>query len=125
MYDRAIASVRTREGILNDFSIAIGLYQGSILSPYFFALVMDELTKSIQEEAPWCMFFADDIVLVDETRHGVNVKLEIWRDALESKGFQLSRTKTEYMECKFSKSRNRDEGVVRFDGQEIPKSKSC
>ena len=29
------------------------------------------------------------------------------------------------MECKFSKSRNRDEGVVRLDGQEIPKSESC
>ena len=27
------------------------------------------------------------------------------------------------MECKFSKSRYRDEGAVRFDGQEILKSK--
>ncbi|GMP51562.1 hypothetical protein CsSME_00017746 [Camellia sinensis var. sinensis] len=44
----------------------------------------------------------DDIVLVDETKEGVNTKLEIWRKALESKGFRISRTKTEYMECKFS-----------------------
>ena len=40
-----------------------------------------------------CMLVADDIVLVDETRCGVNVKLEFWRDALESKGFRQSRTK--------------------------------
>jgi len=49
------------------------------------------------------MLFADDIVLVDETGPEVNAKLELWRQTLESRGFRLSRTKTEYMECKFSK----------------------
>ena len=49
------------------------------------------------------MLFADYIVLVDEMRAGVNVKLELWRQILESRGFRLSRVKTEYMECKFSK----------------------
>ena len=68
--------------------------------------------------------FGDDIVLVDKTISGVNGKLEIWWDALESKGFHLSRTKLEYIECKFSKSRNRDEGVIRVDGQEILKWES-
>ena len=32
-----------------------------------------------------------------------------------------SLTKTEYKKCKFSKSKNRDEGEVRFDGQETLK----
>ena len=49
------------------------------------------------------MLFVDDLVLVDETRDGVNVKLELWRQTLESRGFRLNRAKTEYMECKFSK----------------------
>ena len=40
------------------------------------------------------MLFADDIVLVDETRAGVNAKLELWRQTLESRGFKLSRAKT-------------------------------
>jgi len=30
------------------------------------------------------MLFADDIVLVDETRAGVNAKLKLWRQTLES-----------------------------------------
>ena len=55
---------------------------------------------------------------MDETRSGVNAKLEIWRDALESKGFQLSWIKTKYMECKLSKTRNKDEGAIRLDDQE-------
>ena len=56
------------------------------------------------------------------TRLGVDVRLEIWRDALHSKYFCLSRTKTEYMECNFSKSTNKDEGFVRLYGKEMPKS---
>ena len=61
------------------FLITIGLHQGSTLSPFLFAIVMDELTRAIQDEIPWCMLFADDIILVDEMRAGVNVKLELWR----------------------------------------------
>lgn len=59
------------------------------------------------------------IVLVDETRRGVDVKLKIWKDVLG--GCSLSRTKTEYMEHMFSTSRNQDEGIVKLDGEEIPK----
>ena len=36
------------------------------LSPF------DEVTRDIQGEIPWCMLFADDVVLVDESRAGVN-----------------------------------------------------
>jgi hypothetical protein len=41
--------------------------------------VIDELTKNIERDIPFCMIFADDVVLVDETRVGVNRKLELWR----------------------------------------------
>ena len=49
------------------------------------------------------MLFANDIVLIGESRKEVNSKLEMWREVLESKGFRLSRNKTEYIEYKFSK----------------------
>jgi hypothetical protein len=45
---------------------------GSALSPYLFALVMDEVTRDIQGDIPWCMLFADDVVLVDDNRAGIN-----------------------------------------------------
>ena len=80
----------------------MGLHQGSALSPFLFTLALDELTRGIQDEVPWCMLFADDIILVDETGQGVNDKLESWRLTLEASGFRLSRSKTEYLHCCFN-----------------------
>lgn len=39
-----------------------------MLSPYLFAFVTVELTRHIQEEVSWCMLFADNVVLIDDTR---------------------------------------------------------
>ncbi|KAJ8710048.1 hypothetical protein PYW07_009414 [Mythimna separata] len=63
---------------------------------------MDALTLDIQEEAPWCMLFADEIVLVAESSLEVQSRLEVLWQRLESVGLKLSRTKTEYLFCDFS-----------------------
>ena len=120
MYNNVVTSVRTSDVDTDDFPIKIGLHQGSALSPYLFALMMDEVTRDIQGDIPWCMLFADDVVLVDDSRTGVNRKLELWRQTLESKGFRLSRTKTEYMMCGFSTTRCEEEEVS-LDGQVVPR----
>jgi len=120
MYNNVVTSVRTNDGNTDYFPIKIGLHQGSALSPYLFALVMDEVTRNIQGDIPWCMLFADDVVLVDESQAGVNRKLELWRQTLESKGFRLSRTKTEYMRCDFG-GVVQEEGDVSLEGQVVPK----
>ncbi|KAF3669591.1 putative glutamine amidotransferaseC-like [Capsicum annuum] len=38
-----------------------------------------------EDEVPYCLLFVDDVVLIDETHSGVNAKLEVWRQTLESK----------------------------------------
>ncbi|XP_070018740.1 uncharacterized protein [Nicotiana sylvestris] len=67
------------------------------------------------------MLFANDIVLIDETWGDVNERLEVWRQTLESKGFKLSRTKTEYLECKFNNVTKEADMEVKLDTQVIPK----
>ena len=59
----------------------------------------------MQDKVLWCMFFADDIVLMAETKIKVNAKLELWRETLESKGLKISRNKTKYMECNLVKTK--------------------
>jgi len=81
---------------------------------------MDELTRGIQDKLSWRMLFADDIVLIDVTRKGVSDKLEQWRHTLESKGFRISRSKTEYLHYCFS-GREDAKGEVTIDGMTIPK----
>jgi hypothetical protein len=63
--------------------------------------VIDKVTRDIQKDIPWCMLFANDVVLVDDSGMGINKKLELWRQTLELKGYRLSKTKTDYMRCSF------------------------
>jgi hypothetical protein len=120
MYNNVVTSVQISDGDTNYFPINIRLHQGSALSPYLFALVMDEVTRDIQDGIPWYMLFADNVVLVDESRTMVDQKLELWRRTLEAKGFSLSRSKTEYMKCDFSAT-TQEEGNIRLNGQVVPK----
>ncbi|XP_060200776.1 uncharacterized protein LOC132629048 [Lycium barbarum] len=122
MYDGAKTRVRTVGGDSEHFPVTMGLHQGSALSPFLFVVAMDALTSHIQGEVPWCMLFVDDIVLIDESRSGVNARLEVWRQTLESKDFKLSKTKTEYLECKFSDVSQVEDEDVQLDTQPVKKA---
>ena len=63
MYDGATTTVRSAAGLNEEFKEGVRLHQGSALSPFHFAIIMDKLTEDIRKDAPWDMLFADDIVL--------------------------------------------------------------
>ena len=67
------------------------------------------------------MLFADDIVLIDETREGVNTKLERWRSTLEARGFRLSRSETEHLHCRFSAGEGGVIYEVAINGVVVPR----
>ncbi|KAK3559388.1 hypothetical protein QTP86_012827 [Hemibagrus guttatus] len=79
MYERSRTVVRCAVGQTEEFKVEVGLHQGSALSPFLFAIVMDQLSEEVRQESPWTMMFADDIVICSESREQVEENLERWR----------------------------------------------
>ncbi|KAK3562413.1 hypothetical protein QTP86_033563, partial [Hemibagrus guttatus] len=117
MYERSRTAVRCAVGQTEEFNVEVGLHQGSALSPFLFAIVMDQLSEEVRQESPWTMMFADDIVICSESREQVEENLERWRFALERRGMKVSRSKTEYM-CV---NEREGSGTVRLQGEEVKK----
>ena len=67
------------------------------------------------------MLFADDIVHIDETKIGLNIKLEQWRCTLEYRGFRLRWCRIEYLKCGLSCVEENGEEVTMV-GMTIPKA---
>ncbi|XP_021995613.1 uncharacterized protein LOC110892770 [Helianthus annuus] len=122
MYVETKTSVRAPVGDTDFFPVEVGLHQGSALSPFLFAIVLDELSKSIQESVPWCLLFADDIVLIEESKQSLNERLEEWRVALEGKGLRISRSKTEYLYCDFSGAGDEHDTQITIEGHVVPQA---
>ncbi|KAK3535022.1 hypothetical protein QTP70_001979 [Hemibagrus guttatus] len=89
MYERSRTRVRCAVGQTEEFKVEVGLHQGSALSPFLFAIVMDQLSEEVRQESPWTMMFADDIVICSESRELVEENLERWRFALERRGMKV------------------------------------
>ena len=99
MYDGATTTVRRAAGLTEEFKVGVRLHQGSALSPFLFAIIMDKLTKDIKKDTPWDMLFADDIVLSRQNFRELEDDLEIWRNGLERRGLKVSWSKTEYLKA--------------------------
>ncbi|KAK3521277.1 hypothetical protein QTP70_003124 [Hemibagrus guttatus] len=117
MYERSRTVVRCAVGQTEEFNVEVGPHQGWALSPFLFAIVMDQLSEEVRQESPWTMMFADDIVICSESREQVEENLERWRFALERRGMKVSRSKTEYM-CV---NEREGSGTVRLQGEEVKK----
>ena len=77
IYDKVTTAVRSAAGLTEEFKVGVGLHQGSALSPFLFAIIMDKLMEDIRKDAPWDMLFADDIVLSRQNHRELEDDLEI------------------------------------------------
>ena len=59
--DEVITSMGTRGGKTR---LSIGSHQGSVMSPYLFNLILDEITRGIHKIIPNSMLIANDIGLL-------------------------------------------------------------
>ncbi|VDO37871.1 unnamed protein product [Heligmosomoides polygyrus] len=80
-----------------EFPISVGVHQGSALSPLFFVVVMDAITRDLQKAAPWTLLYADDVMLACEDKNELERQAQEWRDRLALFGLKLNVKKTEYL----------------------------
>ena len=119
MYEKSETVVRCAVGTAESFKVKLGLHQGSALSPFLFAVIMDNLTDEVRREPPWTMLFADDIVICEEAREEVEQSIKCWRYALKRKSMKISRSKTKYL----SINGGNDGGNSKDGGYKSAKSK--
>ena len=87
LYFENEACIRTKGGYTKAFPIYTGTRQGCNLSPYLFNIFMNDLPKYLEEnnsnfvklnnQIISCLMYADDIVLMNETKSGLQKSLSI------------------------------------------------
>ena len=97
MYRSSKTKVVTHNCETEYFPIEMGLHQASALRALLFIIIMDVLIAKIENDPPWAMMFADDLVLCAMTREEVDEDLETWIVVFETHGLKISGTKIEYL----------------------------
>ena len=119
MYEESKTVVRCAIGTRDNLKVKVGLHQGSALSPFLFAVIINRLTDEIGREPPWTMLFADDIVICEETTKKVERRLESWRYILKRRGMKGNRSKIEYL-CI---NGGNDNKPVKMEDKKVPRVK--
>ena len=97
LYEGAETKVSVGSGLSEEFSVKVGVHQGSMLSPLLFAMVIDEVTENARKGWMKKILYADDLVLMGETMEELRENFDEWREAFESKGMRVNLKKTKLM----------------------------
>jgi len=113
MYIKQKKMVCWNKHFSDGFQVDMGVKQGSPLSPFLFAIVMDEVVEKIHELKVGCeidgmkiniIVYADDIVLLGPTKKAIEKMLKLLIRVLKLKGLEVNKDKTVAMEFKKGKS---------------------
>ena len=97
LYEEAETKVRNGSGLSEEFSVKVGVHQGSVLSPLLFAMVIDEVTENARKGWMKQILYADDLVLMGETMEELRENFDEWREAFKSKRMRVNLGKTKLM----------------------------
>src|SRR3954464_12011288 len=98
---RGVTTAVKRNGEESEsFEVKVGVHQGSVLSPILFNIVMQAIADSFKKGLPWELLYANDLVLLAESRLELEQRLTEWMARLKEKGLRVNIGKTKVMNCK-------------------------
>ena len=81
----------------------MGMLRGSVLSPFLFTVVVDDVTEFARDGALSELLYADDLVVMCETIEGLRNKFLKWKEDFESKSLKVNLEKTMVMDWQHHK----------------------
>jgi len=93
IYANARSRVRINGQYSDKFEVAVGVHQGSVLSPLLFIVVLEALSREFRTGVPWELLYADDLAVITESLEECIAKLKTWKTGMESKGLCMKKTK--------------------------------
>ena len=97
MYSNARSRVRVNGKLSEEFTVGVGVHQGSVLSPLLFILVIEALSREFRGTLPWELVYADDLVVIADSLDECVAKLQAWKTGMEAKGLRVNMAKTKFM----------------------------
>jgi len=73
---------RTVYGNSKGFEVKVG----SALNPLLSVIVMEAISREFRVALPWELLYADDLAVIAETEEELIIRLNQWKDNVESKG---------------------------------------
>ncbi|VDP34836.1 unnamed protein product [Heligmosomoides polygyrus] len=117
LYSCPKSRVQAAAGTSMEFPISVGVHQGSALSPLLFVVVMDAITRGLQNPVSWTLLYADDVMLASENKYELEREVQAWCDRLERFRLKLNVKKTEYLTTDVTESSS-----IKVNGIEPPRT---
>ena len=99
LYEGAKTKVKVGKEMSEAFDVKVGVHQGSVLSPFLFAIVMDVVCGGVMKGLLFEILYADDLILMADSMAELQDKFDNWKKAIERKGMKVNMGKTKVMVC--------------------------
>src|SRR3989441_1602792 len=100
LYEGVTTAVKRNGEESESFEVKVGVHQGSVLSPILFNIAMQAIADNFKKGLPWDLLYADDLVLLAESKAELEKRLLVWIMRLKEEGRMANIGKTKVMNCK-------------------------
>ena len=118
-YEQTTGRVIIGAGMSEQFSVNIGLRQGSALSPLLLIVVMELISRKVSMKGN-SRKHADDLAIVAEDQEELNESLDEWKEAFKQHVLRVNLEKTAVL----SIGANREELNIKLEGRTIRQNNS-